>query len=90
MQYKGKAPGERRESEGHRRRESLRTHLAYRVGEDRRMLMKLLTGLAVWMLAALGLGVIVGRAIRGYAASELPAGSQQAGSDVKPSNPRAA
>jgi hypothetical protein len=65
-------------------------HLAYGVGEDRRMLMKLLAGLAVWMFAALGLGVIVGRAIRGYAASELPAGSQRAGSDVKPSSPRAA
>ncbi len=37
------------------------------------MLTHLLTGLAVWTMASVGLGLVVGRVMHGYAVAEPPA-----------------
>jgi hypothetical protein len=90
QRYKGKVPGSGAKKRRVVSRESLRTHLACAAVEDRRMMMNLLAGFAVWMLAALGLGLTIGLAMNGYAVRELPARPQLAGSDTTPSYPQAA
>ena len=37
------------------------------------MMMNVLAGLAVWMVASVGLGLAIGVATHGYAVAELPA-----------------
>jgi hypothetical protein len=46
------------------------------------MMMNVLTGLAVWMVASVGLGLLIGLATRGYAVAELPARPSLAGSNT--------
>ena len=50
------------------------------------MLMHILTGLTVWMVAAVALGLLIGRAMHGYAVVPMP----PADADVMPLYERAA
>ena len=53
------------------------------------MIMNVLSGLAVWMVASLGLGLLIGLAMHGYGVTELPERRPLAGAD-SPSFPQAA
>jgi len=48
------------------------------------MVMNLLTGLAVWMVAAVALGLLIGRAMHGYTVTYRPAPAPLVDADVTP------
>jgi len=54
------------------------------------MVMHLLTGLAVWMVAAAALGLLLGRAMHGYTIAYRPVPVPVADPDVRPVYERAA
>lgn len=54
------------------------------------MMMNVLAGLAVWMIASLGLGLLIGLAMHGYSVNELPVRPPLADTGTTPSYPRAA
>ena len=54
------------------------------------MVMHLLTGLAVWMVAAVALGLLLGRAMHGYTIVYRPAPTPVVDAEVSPLYERAA
>jgi uncharacterized membrane protein YecN with MAPEG domain len=54
------------------------------------MVMHLVTGLAVWMVAAVGLGLLLGRAMHGYTITYQPVPVPVADIEVRPRYERAA
>jgi hypothetical protein len=54
------------------------------------MVMHLMTGLAVWMVAAIALGLLLGRAMHGYAVTYQPAPVPIEDAEVRPLYERAA
>lgn len=54
------------------------------------MMMNVLAGVAAWMVAAIGLGLMFGRAMHGYAVNGQPERARLTDTDSTPSYTRAA